>query len=128
MDNQLKLTLLRRTLEVLGPTGENWTQGSYFQNADSSYIGYDDGNVRAEPAKFCLAGALCQAAWLLGHIKFRNGGTADALTGDVSLVRLVNEMEYPAVADFNDDQNTSWDDVKSLVETRISQLEGQTNG
>jgi len=127
MNNPLRLKILKRTLEVLGPNGEHWAQGAYFEREDGSYISSTDRSkdLPEEPVRFCLAGAVCQAAKDVGYITIREGMIADNVSGAVSLTRLIRDkgLEFQNVAEFNDEYGRIFEDVKALVEERIAQIE-----
>lgn len=133
MEASEKKAVLEKTLELLGPDGENWIQGTFWakRNEATGEHEYLPVNKRHTANAWCLAGAVCEATLrlelpfdaALGYEFARGGAIAEELTEEISLARLADEKGFPTVPDFNDDESTEFEDIQKLVNNRIKQLE-----
>lgn len=112
LDLNSKLRVLEGALRLLGPNGEHWKKSSY-------------GGPSTQ--KWCLAGSLAKSAFELGVVDPNRDfvAVADQLTRDTSLHQLARDNGYDNVPEFNDKPLIDFNDVRSLVELRIAQLEGR---
>lgn len=114
-----KLAVLRGAMELLGRGGKNWIKNHYF-----GYRVDDDRVVKAPvPAGancWCLEGAMTETAVRLGLGTYRAKGFGSR----TSLRSLVRRMTGKSqVWHFNDHEETTWKDVREMVNTRIKELE-----
>lgn len=112
LDLNSKLRVLQGALRLLGPNGENWKKSSYGGPSTLNW---------------CLAGSLAKSAFELGVVDPSEDFVvvADELARDTSLHQLARDNGYSNVPEFNDNYDTDFNDVRSLIETRIAQLEGR---
>jgi hypothetical protein len=130
LDKKTKRKLLEGALKLFGTNGERWVKHKYRDELDGT---------------FCLAGAIGEVAvreglaevavdtygddiWTLlydGSEFDQFSEFSDYLTGEVSLQDLAQQKGWENVPEFNDDGSTGFDDVRALVEERITQLEAE---
>lgn len=120
-----KIKVLRTALELFGPDGEHWTKRKYFgkriRKGASTY------EVQENADCWCLVGAIYEASCRLGITKER--GHADyygrPLVEEISITGLIKETSpFETGEGWNDARGRTFEDVKGLIEKRISQLEG----
>jgi hypothetical protein len=87
--------LLRDALNLLGPVGENWIQGSWAEKVDGRRC-------------YCAVGAVDAAA----------GWTRDS-TGAYRALNLAMSPERASIPLYNDHPGTTFDDIKRLFERAV---------
>lgn len=123
------IQILEKAKEILGPNGEHWAQGFWVglpyddDEDDSLYAEATWADANNPDAKFCVMGALEQAAYELQITNEREN--SDRLADPVSLQKLVNsydKWEGLGVIDVNDSNYTTFETISKLIDERLAQL------
>jgi hypothetical protein len=136
LSKEQSIAILEKTKQILGPNGEHWTKGCWFgKTFNDMEPEYDEDtgemvNTRSllesqadQANAWCIMGAVEEAAYQLGLIESRMA--TDRLSSPISLQNLVSskeEWEDWTVIDVNDNENTTFDDVKALIDERLAEL------
>lgn len=128
------IEILEKAKEILGPNGENWNKGCWFglTREDISYVG-DSGawedvhdltsGDAGQANTWCILGAVEEAAYQLGITSQREA--SDRFAMPISLQNLVSskkEWEHWSVIDVNDNSDSTFADIKGLIDERLAQL------
>jgi hypothetical protein len=105
MTNNVK-KILTHALEILGPNGENWIQ-----------------NTASEGCKVCLRTAIVRSARDL-ELPYHEHVSARVRVSK-TLGSINKETCIPL---FNDDPNTTFKDIKSIVELALDETEVENDG
>jgi hypothetical protein len=135
LTDEQSIQILEKAKELLGPEGENWNKGCWFaiETPDSYRDEYgaltDVRSLNApdhgKATNWCIMGAVEEAAYQLGIIP--EPDTSDRLARPISLQNLVESKEKWkkwSVVDVNDNDDTSFADIKGLIDERLAELRG----
>jgi len=129
------VAILEKVKEILGPNGENWIQEHWiavpyegddeddvWDDDSTGYVDADWDAVTRKDAKYCIMGAIEQAAFALGISSHRE--QSQRFAAPISLLNLVKSQfgERYDVVDVNDDSDTSWETMRDLIDTRLGEL------
>lgn len=111
MGDEQTIEVLRYARDVALADESQWTRGSFARDAKEKEVSPTDPTARS----FCTWGANLHANTALG--------LRVAYKADTALEAVLDRKAYGCAADFNDDPDTTYEDVISLFDRAIKSLE-----
>jgi hypothetical protein len=129
LNTEQKIAIVRETRRVLGRGGKNWAKGAWYAvkrrvtpYESEPYDTFDPVPLNLATC-FCLEGAINKAILNLGLAPYSQVARWRTVPARVvSLKAVVKRWGFNRVNQFNDFYDTTWEDVRKVLNTREAEL------